>query len=312
MTRREYITRRKGVKMKKRIILAVSVLVLLALAGGGVYWYRLPAKVRKEENFDVVMDRYVSNFCDLVEENQFEQATEILREFRATLAGKRISPREHSYYSFYLLIMENFLWYAQKKYEKMKANFPEMERLLKMQEVSGSPPERLLVAKWNFTVEKLRYLQGKNECGKELELVEDFITENGGENQLECSNFSLLYFVYSSKADGLLKQGKTDEGTKYKKKALQVARESRVRHTLYLDLAVLSIKKKDFEQANGYLLQAHEQSHVSQKYYYCLAVVRRAQGRIEEARKYHALSAASKVYPLAAEEDLAKLKKELE
>ena len=193
--RREYITRKKEVEMKKRIILAVSVLVLLALAGGGVYCYRLPAKVGREEDFDVVMDRYVSNFCDLVEENQFEQATEILREFRATLAGKRISPREHSYYSFYLLIMENFLWYAQKKYEKMKANFPEMERLLKMQEVSGSPPERLLVAKWNFTVEKLRYLQGKNECGKELELVEDFITENGGENQLECSNFSLLYFV---------------------------------------------------------------------------------------------------------------------
>ncbi|MBO4305047.1 MAG: hypothetical protein J6A21_10715, partial [Lentisphaeria bacterium] len=151
--------------MKKRIILAVSVLVLLAIAGGGVYFYRLPAKMQEKEDFVAVMDRYVSNFCDLVEENQFEQALEILKEYRATLAGKRISPREHSYYSFYLLIMENFLWYAQKKYEKMKANFPEMERLLKMQEVSGSPPERLLVAKWNFTVEKLRYWQGKNECG---------------------------------------------------------------------------------------------------------------------------------------------------
>ena len=297
--------------MKKQIILAVSVLVLLALAGGGVYFYRLPAKVRKEEDFDAEMDRYMRNCYDLLEEEKFQQAQEILKEFRGHLAEKRISPRKHAYYHFYSLVMENFLWYAQKKYEKMNENFPEMERLLMIQESSGSPQEELLVAKWNFTAEKLRYWQGKNECGKELEVVEDFITKNGGEKQLERSQFPLLYFVYSSKADGLLKLGKAEEGVRYKKKALQVARESRIRHMLYLDLAVLSIRKKDFEQAYGYLLQAHEQSHTSQKYYYCLAVVCRARGRIEEARKYYALSVASKVYPLVSKEDLAELKKKL-
>ncbi|MBP5182330.1 MAG: hypothetical protein J6331_04805, partial [Lentisphaeria bacterium] len=74
--------------MKKRIILAVSVLVLLALAGSGVYFYRLPAKAQKEEDFDAEMDRYVSNYHNLLEEGKFEDASNLLKECRAFLMKK--------------------------------------------------------------------------------------------------------------------------------------------------------------------------------------------------------------------------------
>ena len=188
--------------MKKKIIILVSSIVFLLLVGGGItayyFWY-VPMKKEAEEKFDRIMANYIDEFFALLEQNKFIQAQELLKDYRSFLGRKKSDKRLHRYYCSYN--MENSLWYIQKDYEKMKANFPEMERLLKKIEKSKLSEDEKLIVKWTFATDNYRYFYRNRAYKKAIDILENFTKESGGEIRLE--RLDLLFSVYSYKADCL-------------------------------------------------------------------------------------------------------------
>ena len=185
---------------------------------------------------------------------------------------------------------------------------PPMERLLKKIEKSKLSEDEKLIVKWTFATDNYRYFYRNRAYKKAIDILENFTKESGGEKRLE--RIDLLFSVYSYKADCLLKLDKTEEGIKYKQKALLSTDDSRAQHVLYLDLATIEINRKNFSSACEYILKASEKS-TSQKGYFCLALVHLKQGRKEEAKKYYSLALTCKKFPVVLEEDLTNLKKKL-
>ena len=294
--------------MKKKIIILVSIIAFLLLIGGGIatyyLWYMPAQKKEAEKKFDHIIENYIDEFFALLEQNKFIQAQELLKDYRSFFGRKKSDKQLHRYYCSYN--MENSLWYIQNDYEKMKANFPEMERLLKKIEKSKLSEDEKLIVKWTFATDNYRYFYRNRAYKKAIDILENFTKESGGEKRLE--RIDLLFSVYSYKADCLLKLDKTEEGIKYKQKALLSTDDSRAQHVLYLDLATIEINRKNFSSACEYILKASKK-YTSQKGYFCLALVHLKQGRKDEAKKYYSLALACRKFPVVLEEDFINLKK---
>ena len=298
--------------MKKKIIILGALIVFLLLVGGGIvayyFWY-VPEKIRKEKLLNYEISKYIDNYYDLLKQRKFNEASVVLKNFRTFLKKSESRTSLHAFY--YSYPMENALWYMQKDYEKMKANFPEMERYIKLLENKKYSSYELLFVKWFYIWDKYRYNYENKNYTKALELLNDFINRNGGEDDLKKKAVRILVTVYHYRGNSLLKLGQIVESEQSLQKALVFAESPDIKHEIYLKLAELELKYKDnIRKAYEYTLIANSILH-SQRGYYFLALVHLKQNKINEAEKYYSLAAASKVYPIVDEKALTDLKQKL-
>ena len=297
--------------MKKRIILAVSVLVLLALAGGGVYFYRLPAKMQEKEDFVAVMDRYVSNYHDLLEEGKFEDASNLLKECRAFLMKKDWTmPVVYSLIMSYSL--ENTLWRMRKQYEKTLDNIREMERILSRYSELIRPEAQLLELKWCIARDRCEYYVCKKEYKKAYGILQTFIEANGGEAKLnEKSPQGVMYPLCGIMAECLMELDMPDKSEPYIRQTISCSEDgTRDMHIALLRMAKLFLIKNDPVNALEYIRKAHGMYQSRRSYCY-FAVAYGQLGKKEEAKKYYLLAVACKKYPRVLDKNLADLKKKL-
>ena len=311
----EYITASREKIMKKKIIILTSIFVFLSLVGGGIaayYFSYLPMKKEAEEKLlDHEISKYIDNYYKLLEQQKFNEANIVLKNFRTFLKERESHTSLLAFY--YSYIMENSLWYMQKNYEKMKANFPEMERYIKLFENKKYSSKELLFAKWCYLLDNCQYNYTNKNYKKALELLDDFVIKNGGEEGLKEKKMQILATIYEDKADILLKLGQTSECKRYLQKSLAITDKNIQRHYLYLKMADLELKynkKPDFSQAHEYILMATEK-YSSQKGYYFLAMIHLKMNRKEEAKRYYNLALSCKEKPLVNEEELTRLKLQL-
>ena len=308
--RREYITRKKEVEMKKRIILAVSVLVLLALAGGGVYYYWfLPIKIRvKGETYGTLM-RCMNEFHTLMRQEKYDEAMTLLKEYRSFLAEIKSPARTQA--CLYSFTWEHELWYVQKKYEKVKENFPEMERQLGLLRMFDLDTMDLFYAEWMVVKEKARYHYKIGKYHEALGIMDDFLAKNGGEGKWEKSAPELMKFAYRAKADYLMEIGDKEKSEQYIGKAITLCGNNKeFLYGMLLKLARLYCREKDAEKVLKYAKTAHER-HESQACYCFLALGCHLKGDNGKAKEYYSLARSCKKPPFVAADVLARLKEML-
>ena len=295
--------------MKKKIIILVSGFVFLLLVGGGfsVYylWY-IPAQKKAKKELYIKLDYYTDTYYNLLEEGKFINAQELLKEYRNVLHKKKSDKR----LLFYFYIMENSLWYMQKDYEKLKANLSAIEMLLKKIDKSKLSAGELLSFQWALVEGTSEFHSLNNEHKKAIDVLENFINENGGVKRIKEKGFMLLHVFYSNIAKNNKKLGRKNIAEIYYNKAFEATDNMRNKHLFALSVAELYDPEKDFDKPMQYLLQA-QQNDESQKCYYYLAVLHFRHGNKEEAKKYYSLAIGCKKFPHIDNANLKQLKKML-
>ena len=294
--------------MKKRIILAVSVLVLLAIAGGGVYWYRLPAKMQEEEDFDAVMTRNVRRYRYLLDQHDLGKMLAFLKEWRSFVLQREQTPKT-VYALFVLYPLENAQLRTYKQNEKTLDNIREMEKILSRHAEHKYSEARLLEMKLWIAQEKIEYCRCKGEHKKAYEILQTFITEHGGEAKLkETFSQSATCIFCGSMAACLMELGRLDESAPYiEEEICYSAGEPQNQHCALLHMAELFLKKKEPEKAMEYIRKAHEM-YQSRRSYGLFAMAFYQLGRKEEAKKYFSLAVACKKYPYISDNSLMEFK----
>lgn len=299
--------------MKKKIIILVSIIAFLLLVGGGIaayyFWY-VPEKKRQDDIF-YAFEKFSNECFELIVYNKFHEAEILLNKWRKISVSKKYTQITKNFISFHTYDIENHLWYAQGKYEKIKDNLPKMKLLLATLNDGRFSQKELLGSKWAFCNSKFDYYYVSKRLKEAFDTIEEFITECGGEKKIGEVNPRILYGIYSAKARCLFALNQLDESVQYSHKILQYDNDPVVQHVTYLRLARLELfyrQKANYPLACKYVIKANNNIQ-SQEGYLLLSYIHLKQGRKEEAKKYYSLTLQCKRYPLADEKDLVKLKK---